>query len=209
MDRLLSPFRGSRPSNVGVQRAEVIDDQDPESGARVLVSLPRRSGDDHASAWAPLATLMAGSERGTWFVPEVGDEVLIAFENGDPRRPYIVGALWTSRDALPETGPNRNRRKTILTRSGARITIDDGDATAPPSITLDDADGNSVRIEAAGISIAAAGKVKVAATVVEINAAQVDADVAVATFTGAVKCTTLIADSVVATSYSPGTGNVL
>ena len=209
LDRLLSPFRGSRPSLVGVQRAAVIDNEDPESGARVLVSFPRRSQGRPAAAWAPLVTLMAGNGRGTWFVPEVGDEVLIAFENGDPGRPYVVGALWTSGDALPETGPNRNRRKTIVTRSDARITIEDGDASAPPSITVDDANGNSVRMEADSISVTAAAKVKVAASGVEIDAAQVDANVAVATFSGAVRCTTLIADSVVAASYSPGAGNVL
>ena len=54
-------------------------------------------------AWARQATLMAGNDRGTWFIPEVDDELLVVFEAGDPSRPYVIGALWNGRDAPPET----------------------------------------------------------------------------------------------------------
>src|SRR3954454_2165145 len=80
----------------GVFPAQVSDNQDPDNQGRVKVKLPwspDASGGAYET-WARLSTLMAGGSRGTWFVPEVGDEVLVAFEGGQPRRPYVLGALW-------------------------------------------------------------------------------------------------------------------
>jgi uncharacterized protein involved in type VI secretion and phage assembly len=111
----------------GVHEATVLDVRDPEGLGRVRVrpSSLRLSGVE--KAWSRLATLMAGNDRGTWFVPDVGDEVLVAFEAGDPRRPYVVGALWSSTAPPPETmdGAGDNPRRVIATRGGARIAIDD------------------------------------------------------------------------------------
>ena len=67
--------------------------------------------------WARLATLMAGAKRGTWFIPDPGDEVLVVFEGGDPRRPYVVGALWNgARRAARErwTATGNNYKKSIV-----------------------------------------------------------------------------------------------
>ena len=69
-------------------------------------------------AWARLATLMAGAGRGTWFVPEVDDEVLAVFEGGDPHRPYVIGALWNGQDAPPETMGSNNDIRAIHSRNG-------------------------------------------------------------------------------------------
>ena len=89
----------------GVYTALVTDIVDPDGQGRVRVKLPW-SPDSEGSAyeaWARLATMMAGNDRGSWFIPDVEDEVLVAFEAGDPRRPYVVGALWNGQDAPPES----------------------------------------------------------------------------------------------------------
>src|SRR5204863_851322 len=84
----------------GVYPALVSDIKDPDGQGRVKVTLPWSpdpSGAEYA-AWARLATLMGGNKRGSWFIPDVDDEVLVCFEAGDPRRPYVVGALWHGKD---------------------------------------------------------------------------------------------------------------
>ena len=88
----------------GVYPATVSDVSDPENQGRVRVRLPWSPdpGGSGYEVWARLATLMAGDGRGSWFIPDVNDEVLVAFEGGSPRRPYVVGALWNGRDAPPE-----------------------------------------------------------------------------------------------------------
>src|SRR5690606_7267207 len=88
----------------GAYPAIVVDLVDPDQQGRVKVRLPWAPDDNGGlyEAWARLATLMAGNNRGVWFVPDLDDEVLVMFEGGDPRRPYVVGALWNGQDAPPE-----------------------------------------------------------------------------------------------------------
>src|SRR4051812_35272075 len=91
-DRLSAPDSGWP----GVYVALVTDNQDPSDQGQVKVVLPWSpdSGTDRFETWARVSTLMAGPGRGTWFVPDPDDEVLIAFEGGDPRRPVVLGSLW-------------------------------------------------------------------------------------------------------------------
>ena len=82
----------------GVYSASVLDNHDPEGLARVRVrvsGLADTTGGNEL--WARVATMMAGRNRGTWFMPEAGDEVLVAFERGDLRVPYVIGALWNAK----------------------------------------------------------------------------------------------------------------
>src|SRR4051794_30031887 len=80
----------------GVYPAVVTDLADPDSQGRVKVRLPWSPdpGGSSYEVWARLAVPLAGNNRGTWFVPDKNDEVLVAFEGGQPRRPYVVGCLW-------------------------------------------------------------------------------------------------------------------
>src|SRR5687767_13756357 len=89
----------------GVYPAVVTDIKDPENGGRVKVSLPWSpdTGSARYEWWARVATMMAGANRGTWFIPDPGDEVLIAFEGGDPEWPYVLGGLWNGKDSSPES----------------------------------------------------------------------------------------------------------
>ena len=76
-----------------------------------------------------MATLFAGNNRGSWFIPDVDDEVLVAFEHGDPRRPYVLGGLWNGQDAPPESmdGGGKNNKKILRSRNGVKVTLDDQD----------------------------------------------------------------------------------
>jgi uncharacterized protein involved in type VI secretion and phage assembly len=214
----------------GVYPALVTDLADPDDQGRVKVRLPWSPDVDGDSyeAWARLATMMAGADRGTWFIPDVADEVLVAFEAGNPRRPYVVGALWNGQDAPPEQmdGTGDNNLKTICSRQGIRITLDDsagqvkltletpgGHTIALDdgglSVTVEDSNGNSVKLEPQGVTVTASGVVNVNASgIATVTAAMVKVDSGMAQFSGVVQCSTLIASSVVSASYTPGAGNV-
>jgi uncharacterized protein involved in type VI secretion and phage assembly len=213
----------------GAYPATVSDLADPDSQGRVKVRLPWSPdpGGSSYEVWARLATMMGGNNRGSWFVPDVGDEVLVAFEAGNPRRPYIVGALWNGQDAPPEQmdGGNNNYLKTILSRKGVRITLDDTDGAvklrletpagqkavfsdADNSIVIQDANGNSIKLEAQGITVTASAKITINASTAELNAGMVTVNAGMSQFNGVVQCNTLITNSVVSASYTPGAGNV-
>jgi phage baseplate assembly protein V len=190
----------------GVYEATVLDVRDPEGLGRVRVRPTSLKLSGVEKTWARLATLMAGNSRGTWFVPDVDDEVLVAFEAGDPRHPYVLGALWSSTAPPPETmdGAGDNPRRVIATRGGARIAIDD----AARGVELVDAHGNSIVLEPAGISVTASAKVRITASTIELTAGMLTVDASMARFAGVVTCETLQATSVVAASYTPGAGNI-
>jgi len=84
----------------GVVVGVVTNNKDPENLGRVKVKFPWLQESDE-SYWARIATLMAGPDRGTFFLPEVGDHVLVAFEHGDINYPFVLGALWTLKQKPP------------------------------------------------------------------------------------------------------------
>jgi uncharacterized protein involved in type VI secretion and phage assembly len=213
----------------GVYPALVSDVKDPDGQGRVKVTLPWAPDGDGGSyeTWARLATLLAGSNKGTWFIPSVHDEVLVCFEAGDPRRPYVIGSLWNGSDAPPASmdGNGSNYLEVIRSKNGVKVTLDDHDGQekliletpggqkvtlqdGPGSILIEDANGNSAKLEAGGITLTTSAKLSVSASSVSISAATVSVDSGAATFSGMVKCDTLIANSVVGTSYTPGAGNM-
>ena len=199
-----------------VRTARVVDNVDPDGGGRIQVALVGKAGRAQNAVWARLATLSAGNERGTWFLPAVGDEVVVAFERGDSKLPIVVGSLWSPGDALPETGPERTERTTIRTRSGALIRIEESGSTAPATITIDTSAGDTIRVGPVGIEIrssgivnvSAAARVDINASIIEASAGTIVADTGLARFSGVVQCDTLIATNVVASTYTPGAGNL-
>jgi uncharacterized protein involved in type VI secretion and phage assembly len=109
----------------GVVVGVVTNNKDPDKLGRIKVQFPWLS-EENESHWARLATLMAGANRGTVFFPEVGDEVLVAFEHGDIRFPYIIGALWNGVDTPPhDNADGENNLRLIQSRSGHVIRLDD------------------------------------------------------------------------------------
>lgn len=213
----------------GVYPALVRDIKDPDGQGRVKVSLPwaHDPGNGVYEVWARLATFMAGANRGSWFVPDAGDEVLVAFEGGDPRRPYVLGALWNGRDAPPASmdGAGKNDKKLLCSRSGVQITLDDAAGQeslvletpggqkitlqdGPGSVTIADANGNTVKLESSGVTVRSAGTVTIEGSTLTVSAGSVTVNAGMSTFNGVVKADTLIATSVVGTSYTPGAGNI-
>jgi uncharacterized protein involved in type VI secretion and phage assembly len=109
--------------------------------------------DDLESRWARLVSFMAGPDRGGVFRPEVGDEVLVLFEQGDLRFPYILGGLWNGSDAMPSLrgADAGNDIRLIKSRSGHTIVLDD--TTGSETITISDKSGNIVELSSTGVVI--------------------------------------------------------
>ena len=121
--------QNSRPSSkiYGVITGIVTNNQDPDELGRVKIKIPRISGEDESN-WARVISFMAGKDRGAFFLPEVDDEVLVAFECGNISMPYIIGSLWNGEDVTPETNSDgENNIRIIKSRSGHIIRFDDTD----------------------------------------------------------------------------------
>lgn len=106
----------------GVITGQVVSVTDPAGQGRVQVSLPFLGGQNE-SYWAPVATMMSGGSSGSWFMPEVGDEVLVAFNQNDVAHPYIIGFLWNGKDKPPDTDP---KNRVLVTPSGHSLRFQDG-----------------------------------------------------------------------------------
>jgi uncharacterized protein involved in type VI secretion and phage assembly len=109
----------------GVDVALVTDVKDPNKAGRVKICFPRLPGKPE-STWARVVQPAAGAGRGFYWIPEVNDEVLVAFENGDVHRPYVLGALWNGKDQ-PMAGAynDDNTTRMIMTKSGHKIVLED------------------------------------------------------------------------------------
>lgn len=204
----------------GLYPALVTDIVDPSDLGRIEVSLPwlGQAGDE-ARAWATLLSPYADDDQGLLILPEVDSQVVVAFEAGSLRRPYVVGACWNGRAALPETPQAANNKRLIKTRSGSLLEFDDSDGAVKVTLstqsghklTLTDAP-QEVKLEhqnGCSITMNMAGQVKIVAnSTVQVTAALVDVQAPMAKFSGVVKCETLITNSVISPSYTPGAGNV-
>jgi uncharacterized protein involved in type VI secretion and phage assembly len=208
--------------------ARVVSLDDPEGLSRVQVRLLAFDGTTQQDApmWARVVAPFAGADRGAFWLPDVDDEVFVVLVQGDPRQPVILGGLWNGASTPPaqiESGANKHKvlkskngitftmedesgQETLKleTPGGQKVTLKDG----PGSITIEDSNGNSIKLETSGITITAAAKVSVQAASVDVSAGMVKVDAAMSKFSGVVKCDTLITNAVVSTSYTPGAGNV-
>jgi uncharacterized protein involved in type VI secretion and phage assembly len=175
---LLTP-PGQTDRFYGVVVGVVTNNQDPENMHRVKVRFPWLSNDVESN-WARVAASMAGNGRGAYFLPEVDDEVLMAFEHGRVDHPYVLGSLWNGKDTPPESNDNgENNHRTIKSRSGHVVRLND--AAGSETIEIIDKSGknrivintaeNSITIEAdADIAIkSAVGKLTMEANGIEMK----------------------------------------
>ncbi|RYE83374.1 MAG: phage tail protein [Hyphomicrobiales bacterium] len=170
----------------GVAVAIVTDNRDDSGQGRIKVRFPWYE-DPESSHWARVVTPMAGARRGIYFIPEIDDEVLVAFERGDMRFPYIVGGLWSGRDPAPQTNADgKNDIRMIETRKGHKVTFNDGSKglirvelndgksfeITDDHIEIKDTGGNSVTMDSRGgkITVVAATKLELQAPQVEVAA---------------------------------------
>lgn len=191
MDAFASNFGGDAQREAGgyvegLAVASVTDNRDPEGLARVRVRLPWQAEGDE-SYWARLVTPMAMNDRGVYFLPEIGDEVLVGFERGDMSHPFVIGALWNGKQKPPQNNDDgKNDPRLIRSRSGHELRFHDGE---PPTVelklqdgkhlllddqgvTLEDGQGNTIKIESNGgsITIESSGQLKLKSQAVSIEA---------------------------------------
>jgi uncharacterized protein involved in type VI secretion and phage assembly len=132
----------------GVVVALVTDVDDPDAAGRVKVSFPWLS-EEYESWWARVAQLGAGDQRGAVWLPEVNDEVLVAFEHGDTRRPYVVGSLYNGvdlprlGDGLVDAATGAVKRRGFVSKAGHRLVFLDDDAKSGTALVSGD---DSLRI---------------------------------------------------------------
>src|SRR5215475_6484564 len=175
---LLAP-PGQSDRFYGVVVGVVTNNQDPDNMHRVKVRFPWLSNNVESN-WARVVASMAGNGRGSYFLPEVDDEVLVAFEHGRVDHPYVLGGLWNGKDTPPESNDNgENNHRTIKSRSGHVVRLND--AAGSETIEIIDKSGknkivvntaeNSITIEAdADITITSAmGKLTMEANGIEMT----------------------------------------
>jgi uncharacterized protein involved in type VI secretion and phage assembly len=131
----------------GVVIGIVTNNKDPDGLGRIKVKFPWRDAADE-SYWARIATMMAGDDRGSFFLPEVGDEVLVAFDHGDANHPYILGALWNGVDKPPVTNADgKNNIRKIKSRSGHEIIFDDNSTQMKEKIEIHTKAGHKILLD--------------------------------------------------------------
>jgi uncharacterized protein involved in type VI secretion and phage assembly len=213
--------------------ATVVNVKDPSNLNQIQIRAYNVDGatDQDAPVWARVAVPFAGNNRGAFFIPDVGDEVLAVYLSGDARFPVVVGGMWNGRDSAPDAiggSGDSVDRWTITGKAGTKIAIVE-DSTGPTisfttpgrlsgtltdsgggSIELTNAEQTSVKIDSSGVTVnAPTAAVQVtAASSVSVTAPTLTVDAAMATFSGVIQCQTMIATSVIGTTYTPGAGNV-
>jgi len=134
----------------GLAVAIVRQNKDDSGHVSVRVSFPWHS-QPRDSYPARIAVPMAGKNRGMYFVPEVGDEVLCGFDKGLLDHPYVVGCLWNGADGSPEKNSDGNNDKRVIhTRKGHKLTFDDGSRGV---VTLELNDGKKLKLDDDGIEL--------------------------------------------------------
>ncbi len=183
-DVLDKPASGLVPAIQGIHHGVVTNiHEDPDGEGRIRVRIPLISADE-AGVWARIATLDAGlgegdSPRGTFFNPEVGDEVVVGFFNDDPRDPVILGMLHSSTKPAPYEITEDNFEKGVVSRGQLKLTFNDDLKSITletpgankivlnddeGSILLEDQNGNKMQMNSDGITIESAADVNIKAT---------------------------------------------
>jgi uncharacterized protein involved in type VI secretion and phage assembly len=210
----------------------VVSVKDPNNLNRIQVRVYSVDGvsDQDGAVWARVAVPFAGSSRGAFMIPDVGDEVLVVYLSGDSRFPVVIGSLWNGHDSAPDAfggSGDSVDRWTITGKAGSKIAIVE-DSTGPTiqfttpgglsgkmtdsdgSIEFQNSTGTSVKIDGSGVTIdAPTSQVQVtAAASMTLTAPMLTVNAPMTTFSGNVTCQLLMATTVTAATYSPGAGNV-
>ncbi len=215
------PPDGDAPRYFGLYPAIVSDIVDPKSLGRIQVRFPWLGSDgSDVRAWATLLTPYADDDQGYEMLPSVDTQVVVAFEAGELRRPYIVGACWNGSESVPESPQQPNNKRLIKSRAKSLLEFDDTEGASKVTVSMQsghkvvlDDSMQQVQVSHANgctVTMNAAGQVQITAnSTVEITAAAVNVHAAAANFDGIINCTTVICSAgVVSPSYTPGAGNI-
>ena len=215
------PSSDGPTGHYGLYPAIVTDIVDQNNLGRIEVKLPWLGRDgESVRAWATLLTPYADEDQGWQFLPSKDTQVVVGFEAGDLRRPYIVGSAWNGKEKLPDSPAEANNKRLIKTRSGTLLEFDDTAGAVKVTLSLqsghklvmDDA-AQEIKVthsNGCSITMVVAGNVMIQANVnCDVTASVMNVHAPVANFDGVINCTTLVASaSVVSPSYTPGAGNV-
>jgi type VI secretion system secreted protein VgrG len=160
-DSVLSPPYGNVHSfpSADTQPAVVTDNNDPAGLGRVQVAFAWQKDDGVSTPWLRMTNPHAGGGKGMYFIPEIGEEVLVAFENGNAEKPFVLGAMYNGNESS-SYHTSGNDKKVVETRSGTRIVMDD----AQGSVFIEDPSGNTWLMDGKGnISVNAPKNFTVAA----------------------------------------------
>lgn len=128
----------------GVYTGFVTDNKDPENLGRVKVKVPIID-DQKELGWSRVSTFMGGDSRGALFIPEIGDEVIIAFLLGDIRSPIVIGSLWNNVEKPPEGKNDQNDIRKIKTRAGHEVIFND--VKKDGGITIKTSAGHQIQLD--------------------------------------------------------------
>lgn len=186
-DIIDKPAAGLLPGVTGLQIGVVQSlANDPDGAFRIQVQLPLVSKTEDG-IWARVSTVDAGSKRGFFFMPEIGDEVIVGFINDDPRDAIVLGMVHSKAHEAPFIATDENHLKGIVSREGMKLVFDDekkittlsiGAESSEKSIKFDgtagiielkDEFGNSIKMESSGITISSSGMVTIKGSTVAIN----------------------------------------
>ena len=145
---MIGSFRpdGEGPCYFGLYPAIVTDLVDPDDLGRVECKFPWLGTDGKdVRAWATLLSPYADNNQGLQCLPEVDSQVVVGFEAGDVRRPYVVGAAWNGKEGLPEKPSKLNNKRLIQSRARSRLEFDD--AAEGAKVTLSMASGHQVTMD--------------------------------------------------------------
>ncbi|WP_047790302.1 type VI secretion system tip protein VgrG [Tenacibaculum mesophilum] len=173
------PASGLLPAIQGLQVGIVSQlEEDPDGEDRILVQIPIVNNEEEG-IWCRVASPDAGENRGIYFRPEIGDEVIVGFINDDPNDAIVLGMLHSSAKPSPITATDDNHEKGIITRSEMKVLFDDDkkiitiETPAGKMITLDEDEGaitieddnsNIITINSDGISMESAGDISLKAS---------------------------------------------
>lgn len=202
----------------GLHYAVVRDTADPEGRGRIHVELVPVG----VEVWAPVVTLSAGGGYGIACLPRVDELVVVGFVG--PDQPLVLGGVWHGAATPPDEADPPEEHYLLRTPAGCVVRLDDGDGPkvtvetpAGHGVELDDgagevrvrtAAGDEMKLAADGITITASAKVTVNAGAVEISAGMLTVNAGMSKFSGVVQADTLVTNSVVSSSYTPGAGNI-
>ncbi len=189
-DIIDSPASGLVPAINGLQIG-IVDkyEDDPDKQYRVKVNIPSIEKD--GLVWARLASIDAGKERGIFFRPEIGDEVVLGFINDDPRQAVILGAMHSEKNVLPKRleVTEENNKKGIVTKESLKILFDDENKSielstpnsniiklsdADKGIYLEDENGNIMTINEQGFQIKSSQDIVIEGKNITIKGSKVD-----------------------------------
>jgi uncharacterized protein involved in type VI secretion and phage assembly len=205
----------------GVYPAMVTDIVDKKNLGRIEVKFPWLGADGATvRSWATLCTPYADDDQGLEVLPEKDTEVLVAFEAGQLRRPYIIGSTWNGSEKMPQAPAAPNNIRVFKSRAKSKLEFDDTSGSAKVTISmqsghqvvLDDAAKQVVVHHANGCEITlTATQIKINAnSSVDVTAPTLNVHCASSVFDGTITCTTITAQtSVVSPSYTTGAGNIL